>query len=95
MVKSQRPKRQSAQSANRFVGKYLDVKRVHLPRTDDHAVAQNYVVVSEVPDEESASGAVNYHKVELTSRETRPDTDNRFRPWRGGRYEETSNVVVD
>ena len=42
MVKSQRPKRQSAQSANRFVGKYLDVKRVHLPRTDDHAVAQNY-----------------------------------------------------
>ena len=75
--------------------KYLDVKRVHLPRTDDHAVAQNYVVVSEVPDEESASGAVNYHKVKLTSRETRPDTDNRFRPWRGGRYEETSNVVVD
>ena len=40
-------------------------KRVH----DDHAVAQNHVVVSEVPDGESAKyGAVNYHKVALEGR---------------------------
>ena len=34
--------------------------REHLPRTDDHAVAQYYVVVLEVP---GVRGVVNYHKV--------------------------------
>ena len=36
--------RERAQTADRVVVKYLDRKREHLPRTDDHAV------VSEVPD---------------------------------------------
>ena len=54
---------QPSETSDHAVVNYGDMEREHLPRTDDHEVAQHRVVVLEVPD--ANLGAVNYHKVTL------------------------------
>ena len=93
VVKSSRPKRESAQSADRFVGKYLDRKaRAPTANRRSRSGTELRSGVGGARRGVREYSAVNYHKVELTSRETRKK--HRLWPWRGGRYEETSNVVV-
>ena len=74
VVKSQRPKRQSAQSENRFVGKYLDRKAsASTANRRSRSGADSRSGVGGARRGVREYSAVNYHKVELTSRETRPD----------------------
>ena len=54
---------QSSESAENVVVNHPTVELEHLPRTNDHEVAQYRVVVLEVP--EANHGVVHDHKVEL------------------------------
>ena len=78
--------------SDHFVGKYLD-RKASAPTANRRSRSGTELRsgVGGARRGVRECSAVNYHKVELTSRETRTD---RFWPWRGGRYEETSNVVV-